>query len=537
MNSYYTISLFLLPLLIVLSGVYRHWKWSLVLASAPVMLASLLLTSEVSIAVDWLLLGSHFGLTATTQWLLPVSALIWLAAALLHTQNNSVVANESKFRLFYLLTITGNLLLLLAQDIVSFYIGFAVMGLAGYGLIMQSGSVIKRVAANTYLRWTIAGELVLFSGLLLVAFENGSTQLPLKDSVEFSTLAIVMVIIGFGIKIGLPGLHAWMPGAYFASSTSGSTVLSGAMANAGILGLLLFLPIQNSGYETAGLYLLTFGLIGAFYGVLLGLPQRQPKVILAYSSMSQLSTLAAMIGLALITPTLAPALVIAITLYSVHHALTKAGLFLALDGLSSTKWRNLSLGVLVLLSLIMAGLPLTIGGISKDLLKDSIGNYSWLVTALSIASIATSLLMARFLFICHKTKKRSKVPNEAAGPIIALALIVIGHIAFYSQTLKSEIDLSGIWPLIIATFILIIFSLLPKSAYHLLQPVIPKGDLPNVIAKIFIRVMPRFSISEWQSKLGNQIVNTPSKSEATLIDLDNELTASRNSSSNKEVRS
>ena len=323
MNGLLSSIILLTPLAVLASGWYRHAKWSLFFAALPPLVATLLLPVGETSMLSWLLLGSQLGINAVTQWLLPAAALVWVAAALHHAHTATAGTPIERFRLFFLLAMSGNLLLLLAQDAITFYVGYAMMGLAGYGLIRDRHSTNARVAAGTYQRWTIAGELLLFSGLLSLAHDVGSTRLPLSDTSALSTSTLALLISGFGIKIGLPGLHAWMPGTYSASSTTGSTVFSGAMANAGVLGLLQFLPLQQEGYTTPGMLLLTYGLVGAFYGVLLGLPQRRPKVILAYSSVSQLGTLAAMIGLALMAPELAPALIVAVTVYAVHHGLTK----------------------------------------------------------------------------------------------------------------------------------------------------------------------------------------------------------------------
>lgn len=482
----------LTPLALLASGWYRHAKWSLVLATLPPLIASLLLPTGERVALSWLLLGSQLGTNAVTQWLLPAAALVWAAAALHHAVSEMQNAGSARFRLFFLLAMCGNLLLLLAQDGITFYVGYATMGLAGYGLIMDRRSTNARVAAGTYLRWTVAGELLLFSGLLSLAHDVGSTILPLSDTTVLSAWTLVLLISGFGIKIGLPGLHAWMPGTYLASSTAGSTVFSGAMANAGILGLLHFLPLQQDGYTAPGILLLTYGLVGAFYGVLLGLPQRRPKVILAYSSVSQLGTLAAMIGLALIAPDLAPALIVAVTVYAVHHGLTKGALFLAIDSIGHPRWRGLSIAILVALSLMMAGLPYSSGAVAKGLMKEAIGDgYTWLLTLLTIAGTATTLLMTRFLFACLAPACRASAAPFWAGASIALLLLIVTHVALYQVSPLPTLSVKAIWPLAIAMVLVIVYTMLPRRAHRALQPVIPKGDLPALLAKALLRLADR----------------------------------------------
>lgn len=505
----------LTPLAVLASGWYRHAKWGLVMATLPPLVASLLLPVSETSTLSWLLLGSQLGVNAVTQWLLPASALVWAAAALHYTQTATAGPRTARFSLFFLLAMSGNLLLLLAQDAITFYVGYAMMGLAGYGLVQDRRSTNACVAAGTYLRWTIAGELLLFSGLLSLAHDTGSTMLPSSDTATLSAWTLVLLVVGFGIKIGLPGLHAWMPGTYSASGTAGSTVFSGAMANAGVLGLLQFLPLQQDGYATAGMLLLTYGLVGAFYGVLLGLPQRRPKVILAYSSVSQLGTLAAMTGLALMVPDLAPVSIVAVTMYAVHHGLTKGALFLALDSVGHARWRGLSIAVLIALSLMMAGLPYTSGAVAKGLMKEAIGDeYAWLATLLTIASIATTLLMTRFLFTCLvPTRKKKPIPFWA-GPGIALLLLIVAHVALYQVSPLPALSAHAVWPLAIAMGLVIAFTMLPTRAHRALQPVIPKGDLPNLLAKALLRLADRIPLEPILAILRDRLSNIQSVTRA-----------------------
>jgi formate hydrogenlyase subunit 3/multisubunit Na+/H+ antiporter MnhD subunit len=491
MNSLVLYSIiFLSPLAVLASGWHRRSGWALLLAALPPLAASLALPQGQVSTLHWLLLGSQLGTNAVTAWLLPATALVWAAAAVQHAASPPVGGNEVRFRVFFLLALSGNLLLLLAQDAITFYVGYALMGLAGYGLVMQRRTTNARVAGGTYLRWTIAGELLLFSGLVSLAHDTGSALLPLHDSATVSAWTLLLLIGGFGIKIGLPGLHAWMPGTYAASSSAGSAAFSGAMANAGVLGLLHFLPLQQDGYTTAGMILLGFGLLGAFYGVLLGLPQRHPKVILAYSSISQLGTLAALIGLALAEPALAPALTVAVTVYAVHHGLTKAALFLALDAPGKAGRRGLiSIMLLLALSLMLAGLPFTSGAVAKALAKEAVGDvYPWLLTLLVIAGIGTALLMTRFMFTCLAPRHRATSPPLRAGAGTALLLLIAAHVAIYQVAPLPAWSVHTIWPLAIAMVLALAFGMLPPPARTGLQPAIPKGDLPILVARTLQRL-------------------------------------------------
>ena len=225
------------------------------LATVPALLTVALVPVGTGIDIPWLMLGTTLGLDDTGRLLLLGSALVWTSAALYAGNSWRDDPHAGRFQLFFLLAMAGNFLLIVAQDALGFYLGYAVMGLAAYGLVAHRRSTRARRAARTYLRWTIGGELLLFSALVLMAVGTGPdalgfTQLrnaPLSDGV------MPLLILAFGIKLAVAGLHVWQPLAYPAAMPAAAAVLSGAMINAGLLGWMRFLPVGEAGY--AGLAL------------------------------------------------------------------------------------------------------------------------------------------------------------------------------------------------------------------------------------------------------------------------------------------
>lgn len=477
------------PVLLLLGGLHRRSRWTPAAALLPAVVAAAQLGPGDSTVIDWLLLGTRLGVDGTTQWLLPATVGVWLAAAVYHAATSAAGHTVARFRLFFLLAMAGNLLLLLAQDIVAFYCGFALMGIAGYGIVAERRSTGARVAANSYLRWTIAGELMLFSGLVALAHSAGDTGFERLSDTAPGPLTLVLLIGGLGIKIALPGLHAWMPAAYAACRAPGSAVFSGAMVNAGIVGLLRFLPFEQGGYALAGYLLLGLGLLGAFHGVVIGLMQRRAKVILAYSSVSQMGTMAAACGLALVEPALAPALLVAIGVYAVHHGFTKAALFLALDIHGDTRRRTLAMGLMVVLSLMLAGAPFSSGAVAKSLLKAELGvDYAWLGWAWFAASAATLVLMSRFLHVV--SGRRGAVEQRTPWPavLVTVLLPLAAHLASYRLETLPELSLHDGWPVLLG--LLLALALGRWWRHESAWPVVPKGDLPAMLAHHIARLRP-----------------------------------------------
>ncbi|MDQ5766909.1 complex I subunit 5 family protein [Thiothrix subterranea] len=395
----------LLPLCFALVGNDRIGQWLLPVAALPALVAAFVLPVGTSVALPWVLLGAQWGLDATGQVFLLVTALLWLLAGLYSVSGTPAGASRWRFRVFFLLTLSGNVLLVIAQDMGSFFLGFALMGLAAYGLIAQQASVTTRRAGRIYLIWTVLGEVLLFAGAVFTASAVGSVYFSEVVGKELPLAAVILVTLGLGIKVALPGLHVWLPIAHGAAPPAVSALLSGVMVKAGILGLVRFLPAGAASTVWVAEWLVWLGLVGAFYGVVFGLRQTAPKVILAYSTMSQLGVLILVTGLVLQAPADA-ALVMALLLYVAHHAWVKGALFLGV-GLFKQTLSWWLLGVLVVLALVLIGVPLTSGALAKGSVKAALpADWQHLALGLWLSSLATTLLMGRFVWSLWRYRRQ-----------------------------------------------------------------------------------------------------------------------------------
>jgi formate hydrogenlyase subunit 3/multisubunit Na+/H+ antiporter MnhD subunit len=111
----------------------------------------------------------HFELDATGRVFLLFSAILW---ALAGYQARHQLADDPHARLFtgfFLATLAGNLLLILAADLAGFYLGYALMTFAAYGLIVHKGSAEALRAGRVYLLMALLGEVLLLVLLMLGA--------------------------------------------------------------------------------------------------------------------------------------------------------------------------------------------------------------------------------------------------------------------------------------------------------------------------------------------------------------------------------
>jgi formate hydrogenlyase subunit 3/multisubunit Na+/H+ antiporter MnhD subunit len=457
-------------------------------APLPALLLALAAPAPFELELPWLLLGSRLGLDETGRVFLLFSALIWLAAGWFARAWLADDARRHGFAGFFLLAQAGNLGVCLALDAASFYGFFAVMSFAAYGLVVHDRSPAARRAGRVYLVLALAGEMLILTGLLLAA---GASHL---------SIAAACLILGFGVKTGLPLLHVSLPLAYAAVPIPGAAVLAGAMIKAGVLGWLRFLPLGEAALPDAGTALLLAGLLAIFFGSVVGLAQRQPGALLAYSSISQMGYIAVAVGAGLLAPGLWPLLLPAVILYALHHALAKAALFL---GLGVAQWHGAThwvLAGLALPALALAGAPLTSGLLAKSALKPALAGLPapWgelLPLLLALGALGTALLMLRFFWLIRRQPGQHAAPGRGlAAPWLLALLGVAGLGAWLAPTpawqdaLKAGTALGASWP--IAAALALAFA---AVRLRLPAPRIPPGDLLLPIERMLAALRQRGS--------------------------------------------
>lgn len=426
-----TIAAIALPLALVPAVLVRELRPAAIRAAPwtalPALVAGTGALGASSVRVEPVLLGIQLGVDdAVTRGFLTLTAAVWLAAGLFARAYLADDPRRGRFWAYFLATMGGNLGLVLAQDVVGFYFFFSLMTFAAYGLIIHEQGDPARRAAGVYLVASLLGEVLLLAALVWIV--GAHVDLPLRDvprAVAESPArgAIVgLVLAGFGFKAGAIVLHVWLPVAHPVAPTPASAVLSGAMIKAGLLGWLRFLPLGLVELPGAGAVCLAAGLAAMYYGVVLGLTQRDPKTILAYSSVSQMGFPTAALGVALAAPAAAAAAVPAIVFYALHHALAKGALFLGVGVAAAARpgWsRRLVILGLVWSALELAGAPLTSGALAKRSLEHAMEASPWssipLGALLSAGAAGTALLMAHFVSRAIP-RRGGDGPGSAPGP-------------------------------------------------------------------------------------------------------------------------
>jgi hydrogenase-4 component F len=137
-------------------------------------------------------------------------------------------------------------------------------------------------------------------------------------------LAFILVLLGYGTKAGLAPMHTWKPDAYSEAPVPSAAILSTAMLNCALYGLMRFYVLTSRclGPEFPGRLLLLLGLLSLGIAVPFILLQRNFRRLLAYSSIDQAGIMAIALGLG------GPLGALALMLHMTYHTVAKSLLFL-----------------------------------------------------------------------------------------------------------------------------------------------------------------------------------------------------------------
>ncbi|WP_010523663.1 DUF4040 family protein [Nesterenkonia sp. F] len=277
--------------------------------------------------------------------------------------------------LLFVFSMTG---MVVADDLIVLFLFWEFTTLCSFFLINRSGEKAPGPARRSLLL-TMGGGLGLLAAALLIITRTGTTRISeaLASDVwstdpGFTAMIAVLIAAAALSKSAQFPFHLWLPDAMVAPAPVSAYLHAAAMVKAGIYLMLRFSPALSDS-TTWQVLLISSGLITAVIGALFALQRHDIKEMMAFSTISQLGFLTAVIGVGT-EKALAAAVV-----HVIAHALFKASLFMmvgivehesgsrdirVLHGLHRTM--RVSLVITTLGSLSMAGVPPMLGFVSKE---------------------------------------------------------------------------------------------------------------------------------------------------------------------------
>ena len=146
-------------------------------------------------------------------------------------------------------------------------------------------------------------------------------------------VAFVFLLLGYGTKIGLAPLHAWLPDAHAEGPTPISAVLSGLLLNVALYALLRFkmLLAVNPAAIAPGPLMVTLGLVSLVFAAFMLYRRRDIKRLFAYSSIEHMGIITFAFGMG------GPLANFAGLLHMTMHSLTKSAIFFAVGHVAQVK--------------------------------------------------------------------------------------------------------------------------------------------------------------------------------------------------------
>ncbi len=178
----------------------------------------------------------------------------------------------------------------------------------------------------------LAGQGVLGEGVPAMTWSRLIAVAPQLDA-QLVNLAFIFLLVGYGTKVGLAPLHAWLPDAHAEGPTPISAVLSGLLLNVALFALLRFkmLIAAHPGAMKPGPIMIAIGLISLIFAAFMLYQRRDIKRLFAYSSIEHMGLITFAFGMG------GPLANFAALLHMVMHSLTKSAIFFAVGHVAQAK--------------------------------------------------------------------------------------------------------------------------------------------------------------------------------------------------------
>ena len=239
--------------------------------------------------------------------------------------------------------VTAMLLVPVASTVGTFGLAWELMALASLLLVLTEHRHRPEVAGagRWYAVLTHAGFITVLIGLLLLAGHATGDSFPeLREAAGHLSPAVagivfVTTLAGFASKAGIVPLHAWLPRAHPEAPSHVSALMSAAMVNLGVYGIVrIGFDLLGGGPRWWWLLVLALGAVSAVYGILQAAMGTDLKRLLGYSTTENMGLVLIGVGAAGLFAAsgdrgLAALALAAALLHVVGHATFKTLLFLA----------------------------------------------------------------------------------------------------------------------------------------------------------------------------------------------------------------
>lgn len=333
----------------------------------------------------------------------------------------------------------------LSADLFNLYVTLELLSLSAVGLVTLTGDRESLAAGLRYLLAALAGSMAYLMGLALLYGAYGTLSLEglagLIRPEPANALAASLMTVGLLLKTALCPLHFWLPPAHGSALPPVSALLSALVIKASFYMLLrLWFEVFPAGLTdvfTQGIG--TLGTIAIFAGAWLAFHQEKLKMLIAWSTVTQVGYLFLTFPLAAASPSTALTALSGGVYLAISHAVAKAAVFLAAGAMLKVTHEDridrlqgvgrhlpISLFAFATAGVSLMGLPPSGGFVAKWLLLTaalSTGQWWWAVV-LVLGGLTSAAYIFRVLRRCFLPPSKHAVfhPVPLVMPLTALFL-------------------------------------------------------------------------------------------------------------------
>src|SRR3990167_290440 len=313
MRNFFLLIIFLLPIIstifILLLRKARASEFLNLFVSIVTLIAVIPL-QFLSIGGPYYFCNQFFILDSFSAWVMLCVGIVYFLSSLYAIGYMRGTDQESRLHYFYALFMLFSWVMFTAplmNNIAIYWIGIEMSTLVSTFLVgfVQAPQSIE--AAWKYIVIVSGGIALALLGIILFywggTFVIGShyqltwsvlNEIAPKMNTTLILLAFLLVLVGFGTKVGLAPMHTWLPDAHSEGPAPVSAMLSGALLNVAMLGIVRFLTIINHTKIAiiADTALVIFGVLSLLIASLFIIKQKDMKRLMAYSSVEHMGVLA-----------------------------------------------------------------------------------------------------------------------------------------------------------------------------------------------------------------------------------------------------
>ncbi len=384
-------------------------------------------------------------LDGLTSFMLVTVNLVALLVAIYSISYMARYTAKWKFYTLFLLMLAGMNGVIITGDLFNLFVFLEVASIASYALVAFGTGKHELEAAFKYAIMGSLGSLMILMGIGFLYSYTGSLnmadiaeKLAILGNSRISITALVMFLMGFGLKAAIVPFHAWLPDAHPSAPAPISAMLSGVLIKAlGVYAICrLVFNIFGVTAQISSLLML-LGALSMGVGVLLALKQWDLKRLLAYSSISQVGFIILGIGIG------TPLALLGALFHLFNHSVFKSLLFLDSGAVEyATGTRDLRKmgglakripitgGTTLVASMSLAGLPPFAGFWSKLIIimaavQSGHWFYAIFAVVISILTLAYVMKILRYAFLGSISKKLERIREVPAFMRIAMVALAV----------------------------------------------------------------------------------------------------------------